>query len=106
MPEDMDDTPVGSLGVVEHLINPIVRDGVARPFVFTRNTGTTHRMHTRALRLCSAFIPNADEITSCLRKKNAELSDACRTAFDALMTQLPGASDDARARNAPQDRDR
>jgi hypothetical protein len=58
------------------------------------------------IRLCSAFIPNADEITSRFRKKNAELSDACRTAFDATMTQLPGASDDARARNAPQDRGR
>jgi len=37
------------------------------------------------LRLCSAFIPNADEITTCLREKNAELSDACRTAFEAVM---------------------
>jgi hypothetical protein len=45
-----------------------------------------------ALRLCSAFIPNADEITTCLRKKNAELSDACRTAFEAAMNQLPGGS--------------
>ena len=34
-------------------------------------------------RLCSAFIPNADEITICLGEKNAELSDACRTAFEA-----------------------
>ena len=31
------------------------------------------------LRLCSAFIPNADEITICLREKNAELSDATST---------------------------
>jgi hypothetical protein len=46
-PEDMDDTPVGSLGVVEHLVGPVVRDGLAHPFVLTRNTGTTHRMHTR-----------------------------------------------------------
>jgi hypothetical protein len=46
-----------------------------------------------ALRLCSAFIPNADEVTSCLREKNAELSDACRTAFEAVMNQLPGASE-------------
>ena len=45
------------------------------------------------LRLCSAFIPNADEITACLREKNAELSDACRTASEAAMTQLPGVSD-------------
>ena len=50
------------------------------------------------LRLCSAFIPNADEITSCLREKNAELSDACRTAFEAAMTQLPGVSDGTGAR--------
>jgi len=54
------------------------------------------------LRLCSAFIPNADEITTCLREKNAELSDARRTAFEAAMTQLPGAS----LANAPQDKDR
>src|SRR3977135_3255899 len=33
------------------------------------------------LRLCSAFIPNADEITTCLGEKNAELSDTCRTAL-------------------------
>jgi len=50
------------------------------------------------LRLCSAFIPNADEITSCLKEKNAELSDACRTAFEAAMTQLPGVSDGTGAR--------
>jgi hypothetical protein len=37
-------------------------------------------------RLCSDFIPDADEITTCLRKKNAELSDACRKAIQAEMT--------------------
>jgi hypothetical protein len=30
------------------------------------------------LRLCSAFMPDADQITACLRQKNAELSDACK----------------------------
>jgi hypothetical protein len=50
------------------------------------------------LRLCSAFIPNADEITTCLREKNAELSDACGTAFEAVMNQLPGVSDGTGAR--------
>ncbi|HMJ41959.1 MAG TPA: hypothetical protein VK522_06730 [Pseudolabrys sp.] len=45
------------------------------------------------LRFCSAFIPNADEITTCLREKNAELSDACRTAFEPVLNQLPGVSD-------------
>jgi hypothetical protein len=44
-------------------------------------------------RLCSEFIPNADEITICLRERSAELSDACRTAFEAAMTQPPKASD-------------
>jgi hypothetical protein len=50
------------------------------------------------LRLCDAFIPNADEITICLREKNAELSDACRTAFEAEMNQLPNASGSTQAR--------
>ena len=50
------------------------------------------------LRLCSAFIPNADEITICLREKDAELSDACRTALDAEMKQLPSVSESTGAR--------
>jgi hypothetical protein len=50
------------------------------------------------LGLCGAFIPDADEITSRLRERNAELSDACSTAFEAAMTQLPGVNDGARAR--------
>jgi hypothetical protein len=50
------------------------------------------------LRLCSAFIPNADEITSCLREKDAELSDACGTAIEVAMKQLPSVSDGTGAR--------
>jgi len=50
------------------------------------------------LRLCSALIPNADEITICLREKNTELGDACRTAFEAGMNQPPNASDSTQAR--------
>jgi hypothetical protein len=50
------------------------------------------------LRLCSAFIPNADEITICLREKKAELSDACRTVFEAGMNQQPNASDSTQSR--------
>ena len=38
-----------------------------------------------ALRLCSAFIPDADQITACLRQKNAELSDVCRQVIFAGM---------------------
>jgi hypothetical protein len=45
------------------------------------------------LRLCSAYIPNPDAITTCLRERNADLSDACRTAFEAALNQLPGVSD-------------
>jgi hypothetical protein len=50
------------------------------------------------LRLYSTFIPNADEITTCLREMNAELSDACNTAVEAEVKQLPGASDGVGAR--------
>jgi hypothetical protein len=50
------------------------------------------------LRLCSASIPNADEITTCLRERSAELSDACRTALEAGTNQTPGVSDSNGAR--------
>jgi len=51
------------------------------------------------LRLCSEFIPNAEEITICLREKNAELSDACRMVFEAGMQQPPDVSGGTVARN-------
>jgi hypothetical protein len=50
------------------------------------------------LKLCSAFIPNADEITTWLRERSAELSDACRTALEAGMKQLPSVSESTGAR--------
>jgi hypothetical protein len=50
------------------------------------------------LRLCSALIPNADEITICLKEKNAELSDACRAALEAGMKQLPSAGESTGSR--------
>jgi hypothetical protein len=34
-------------------------------------------------RLCSAYIPDSDEITACLRAKNVELSDPCRKIISA-----------------------
>jgi hypothetical protein len=51
------------------------------------------------LRLCSGFIPNVDAITICLRERSAELSDACRTAFEAGMSQLPTVGDGTGVRN-------
>ena len=52
------------------------------------------------LRLCSEFIPNVDDITICLRERNAELSDACRKVFEAGMQQPPpDASSGTVARN-------
>jgi hypothetical protein len=50
------------------------------------------------LRLCGTFVPNPDAITTCLRERNADLSDACRTAFEAALNQLPGVSDGTGAR--------
>jgi hypothetical protein len=46
--------------------------------VIAQGTPTEQRACTPdVLRLCSAFIPDAGQITACLREKNAELSDAC-----------------------------
>jgi hypothetical protein len=45
---------------------------------------------------------DAHEITICLGGKNAELGDACRTAFEPLMNQLAMAPEFA---NAPEDKD-
>jgi hypothetical protein len=53
-----------------------------------------------ALRLCSAFIPNVDEVTTCLKEKNAELSDACRKVIQPEMTQIPGGGDGDRGPTA------
>src|ERR1700744_2622775 len=50
------------------------------------------------LRLCGAFIPNADEITICLKEKNAELSDTCRTAFEAGVKQPPNEGNSTQSR--------
>jgi hypothetical protein len=50
------------------------------------------------LRLCSEYIPNADEITVCLGEKNAQLSDACRTAFEAGTNHQPNAGNGTQAR--------
>jgi hypothetical protein len=49
-------------------------------------------------RLCSAFIPDADEISICLKEKYANLSDACRAALDAGGKQPPNADDSAQSR--------
>jgi len=54
-----------------------------------------------AFRLCSTFIPNADEITICLKEKYANLSDACRVALDAGLRQPPNESDSTRSRKSP-----
>ncbi len=32
-------------------------------------------------RLCSEFIPDADKITACLKRKQSQLSPACKAVF-------------------------
>ena len=49
-------------------------------------------------RLCSAFIPDADKISICLKQNYANLSDACRAAIDAGGKQPPNADDSAQSR--------
>jgi len=38
-----------ALGAVVRVAGLAVRDGLARPFLLARNTGTTHGMHTRRI---------------------------------------------------------
>ena len=52
-------------------------------------------------RFCSAFIPNADDITICLRERSAELSDTCRQVIQVDIPQIPGARDSNSARKRP-----
>jgi hypothetical protein len=88
-----------SFGTVARVAGLAVRDGFARSR-FSQGTLEQRLACTPdVLRLCSAFIPNVDEITICLRERNAELSDACRSAFEAGMNQLPAVNDGAGIRN-------
>lgn len=43
-------------------------------------------------RLCSTFIPDADRITTCLRERNYQLTDACRQAVEPETAQMPSAA--------------
>ena len=90
-PEQLD-ASADAFGAVVRVAGLAVRDGLAPSF----SQGTPEQRMActpDVLIFCSAFIPNADEVTTCLREKNAELGDACRTAIEAGMKQLPGVSD-------------
>ncbi|UWU76573.1 hypothetical protein N2603_43080 [Bradyrhizobium huanghuaihaiense] len=50
-------------------------------------------------RLCSAFIPDADDITLCLRQRQRELSDACRQVIGAGMSSSDGGTVEGRRRS-------
>jgi hypothetical protein len=88
------------IALVQWCVSLVLLSATASPAAsFSQGTSEQRMACTPdALRLCSAFIHNANEITTCLREKNAELSDACRTAVEAGMKQLPGASESTGAR--------
>jgi hypothetical protein len=46
MPEQLD-VSTDAFGAMVRVGGLAVRDGLARPFLLTRNTGTTHGVHTR-----------------------------------------------------------
>jgi hypothetical protein len=96
-PEQLD-ASADAFGAVVRVAGLAVRGCLARPS-FSQGTLSQRMACTPdALRLCSASIPNADEITTCLKENSAELSDACRTAVEAGMAQLPSTSDSNGAR--------
>lgn len=45
-----------------------------------------------AMRLCSSEIPNVEQVTACMRKQKASLSDGCKAVFDkqVVSTETPG----------------
>ena len=45
-----------------------------------------------AMRLCGEYIPNVDRITACMVQKYSELSDGCKTVFDAPVPAAPAPS--------------
>src|SRR5437868_8679303 len=94
----MDDTSADVLGAVVRIAGPAVRDASPAPSFSQGTLAQRLACAPDVLRLCSAFVPNADEITICLRENNAELSDACRTAFEAGMMQPSNAGDSTQAR--------
>ncbi len=94
----MDTASTDAFGAVARVAGLAMRGRLATPS-FSQGTAEQRLACTPdVLRLCSAFIPNADEITSCLREMDAELSDACRTAIEVAMKQLPSVSDGTGAR--------
>jgi hypothetical protein len=51
-------------------------------------------------RPCRCVRPQCNEMTTCLREKSAELTDACKTATEVGMKQLPRVSDGTELANA------
>ena len=45
-----------------------------------------------AMRLCSTEIPNVDQVTACMRRQKASLSEGCKSVFDkqVVSTETPG----------------
>ena len=45
-----------------------------------------------AMRLCGEFIPNVDRITACMVQKYSQLSDGCKSVFQAPAPATPAQS--------------
>src|SRR5882757_5863191 len=53
------------------------------------------------MRLCSEFVPDADRIVVCLKKKRRQLSPSCASALEPASSKSTGKSTGNRRRNAP-----
>jgi len=77
----MDAPPADTFGVVVRAAGVAMRDRLARWLLLPRNTGAAPGVRTDLFRPCRCAHPQCDEITTCLREKRAELTDACKTAM-------------------------
>jgi hypothetical protein len=99
-PEQMDAASANAFGAGCVSLAFTMRDRLARSLLLARNTGAALGVRTGVFKPCRCVYPQCDEMTTCLREKSAELTDACKTATEVGMKQLPRVSDGTELANA------
>jgi hypothetical protein len=67
------------------LVMAVLSSSCVTSVVAQENRGTPEQQAAcapDAFRLCSSYIPDPTDVSSCLRQRRSELSDACRSVFD------------------------
>jgi hypothetical protein len=100
------DASTDAFGAMVRVTGMAVPDNLPVPSFSQGTTAQRMACTPDALRLCTAFILNAGEITIFLKKRLPSSCGACRTVLEATMNQPSSVSDGTGAGNAPPDSDR